>query len=157
MGKSIKTESYLTSDGYKDLERQYESLIEDKRLEVAKRIQQARDMGSLDDNLEYQAAMEELALVEGRIAELETLLKTATIIEKDTSFSTVKLGSTVVVQVGGEIDEFTIVGSAEAEPALGKISNESPVGRALMNKTCGDIIVVSTEVLETTYKIVEIK
>ena len=152
-----KNKTYLTPEGFRKLKEEYETLVSEKYPAVAKRIQSARDMGILDDNPEYEAALNEQAFIKGRISELENLLKTAVIVEKPQDFSVVKIGSTVVVQVNDEVDEFTIVGKTEADPAKNRISNESPVGKALLGKKVGDEVVVETEVFSTRYKIIEIK
>lgn len=139
-------EIYLTQEGLTKLESELEYLSTVRRQEVADRIHQAKESGSTDDNAEYEEAKNELAFVEGRILTLEKMLQNAVIISEQTKRpDSVKLGSKVVVRdQQGRKEDYVIVGSAEADPKQGKISNQSPVGLALMGKKKGDEVEVQT-------------
>lgn len=144
---------YLTKEGLAKLQKEYQHLTTVRRKEIAERIQAARELGDLSENAEYQAARDEQGFVEGRIVELEEILKGAEVIEKGESDGIIRVGSSVTVEIEGEEDVFTIVGSAEAEPEYGKISNESPVGKALLRKKSGDKVEVSLPNATLRYKI----
>ena len=146
----------LTKEGLARLKEEYEHLVKVKRPQVTERIQRARDFGDLTENSEYDAARDEQSFIEGRITELEEILRNAQLIEAPKA-DFVVIGSTVVVSFNGEVEEFTIVGSLEADPANGKISNESPVGSALLGAKIGEIIEVTTPIVRVKYKILEIK
>lgn len=147
----------LTKEGLENLKREYEKLVEIQRPAVVQRIKRAREFGDLAENSEYDAAKEEQTLVETRIETLEDVLKKAQVITPIKKTDFVIIGSTVVVEVEGEIDEFTIVGTMEADPAKRKISNESPVGKALLGARVGEIVEVSTPIVKAKYKILGIK
>jgi transcription elongation factor GreA len=149
---------YLTPDGLIKLEEELEHLRTVKRQEVARRLHEAMEDGELIENAEYEAAKNEQAFVEGRILELENILAKAKIIERGKSRDIVSIGSTVVVQEPGSAKEtYTIVGVAEANPREGMISNESPLGRALLDKKAGEQIEVNAPAGTLRFKIVEIK
>ncbi|OGD93110.1 transcription elongation factor GreA [Candidatus Curtissbacteria bacterium RIFCSPHIGHO2_01_FULL_41_44] len=147
----------LTHEGLVSLKREYNELIDIKRPAVTQRIQRAREFGDLSENSEYDAAKDEQTLLESRISQLEEVLRKAQIIEPAQKTDFVIIGSTVVVEVDGEVDEFTIVGTMEADPAKRKISNESPVGAALLGTKVGEVIEVATTIVRAKYKILEIK
>jgi transcription elongation factor GreA len=135
--------TYLTKEGFEKLQDELDYLRKVKRQEVAERLHEAMEGGELIENAEYEAAKNEQAFVEGRIQELEVILATAHIIEGQHDPNSVDVGDSVVVQEeGGEPEEYTIVGAAEADPRAGKISNESPLGKALLNRRPGDIVTV---------------
>lgn len=135
--------SFLTQEGYRKLQEELELLRTVRRQEIAERLHEAMEGGELIDNAEYEAAKNEQAFVEGRIKELEILLATARVVEDVGSADSVQVGSRVTIREDGAAEEqYTIVGAAEADPSLGKISNESPLGRALMNKKAGDTVQV---------------
>ena len=136
---------FLTLEGRRKLEEELEYLCTVRRAEVAERIQSAKDAGDIMENAAYDYAKEEQAFVEGRIQALETTLRKATIIE-GTSTDKVGLGTyvTVVEQGGDTLETYQIVGSVEADPANGRISNESPIGKALLSHRVGDEVAVST-------------
>jgi transcription elongation factor GreA len=136
--------SFLTREGYAKLQDELDFLRTKKREEIAQRLHEAMEGGELIENAEYEAAKNEQAFVEGRIKELEMLLATARVIEDTEKASgTVQVGSTVTIQEEGmDAEVYTIVGAAEANPGLGRISNESPLGRALLNKKPGEKILV---------------
>ena len=138
-------EVILTAEGYKKLQQEIDHLRGEKRREVAERIRVAREFGDIAENAEYDDAKNEQALLEQRIAQLEERVRRATVIdEKDLGTDEVKVGSTVHVkdQKSGDSQKFQIVGSAEANPAEQKLSNESPIGRALLGHKRNDIVSV---------------
>jgi len=131
----------MTKEGIERLEKELEYLRNVRRPEVAERIHQAKELASAQNNAEYEEAKNEQAFVEGRIMTLEHLLQNATVIDEEAAHhaTRVQLGSKVtVVEQDGKTRAYTIVGAAEARPAEGLISNESPVGRALLGKRVGD-------------------
>ncbi len=135
----------LTEEGLAKLEQELEHLKHVRRPQVAERIRQSKELASTQNNAEYDDAKNEQAFVEGRILTLEKLIQDSTIIDEERAHhaSQVQIGSTVTVSEGkGKRQQFTIVGSAEADPKEGKISNESPVGRALLGKRVGDEVQV---------------
>jgi len=137
--------TFLTQEGYQKLQDELDYLRTRKREEIANRLREAMEGGELIENAEYEAAKNEQAFVEGRIKELEVLLATAHVIEETITEKgeVVQVGSTVVIQEeGGKPEDYTIVGAAEAEPSKGRISNESPLGKALLGHKAGDRIQV---------------
>ena len=146
----------ITRDGLAKIEEELRYLETVRRPEVADKIRQAKELLSTPNDAEYEDAKNEQAFVEGRIQTLEALIKNATIIDENHSTELVQIGSTVSVQSGDGEERFTIVGSAEAKPAEGRISNESPVGRALLGKKKGEKVVVRVPAGDFTYKIVGI-
>jgi len=155
----LSKEMVLTQDGVAKLEHELEQLKAIKRKDVASRIKQAMTFGDLSENAEYDEAKKEQAFIEGRIATLENMLKHARIIdEDDITTDKVSAGSTVkVLDVEyNEIMEFTIVGSAEADPAHNRISNESPVGSALIGRRVGEEVNVNVPDGSIRLKILEI-
>lgn len=147
----------LTQEGLNDLKREYDQLTKVKRPQITSRIQRAREFGDLSENSEYDAAKEEQSLLEARITQLEQVLPRAQIIRQVQTSDFVVIGSTVVVEMNDEIHEFTIVGSMEADPAAKKISNESPVGKALLGLKLGEVIEVSLGPVKSKIKLLEIK
>ncbi len=135
----------ITKDGLAKLQSELEHLISVRREEVARDIKRAREMGGTDNNAEYEDAKNDHAFVEGRILTLDNIIKHAEVIETPVQPGVVELGDKVLIQnQDGKIDQFTIVGSTESSPTEGKISNESPVGQALLGKKIGDKIEVAT-------------
>lgn len=150
----------MTKEGKEKILQELEHLKSVRRKEVVEKIKIARSFGDLSENSEYDSAKEEQAFVEGRIALLETMLRNAVIIEDDTeNLDTVSLGKTVtfVELPDGEEETYTIVGSAEADPFEGKISNDSPIAKSLMGKKIGDEVVVQTPGGEYNVKIIAVK
>ncbi len=145
----------LTSDGIAELEAELKVLIE-SRPEVAERIKTAREFGDLAENAEYSSARQDQERAEGRIAEIEHILKNAQVIIQPKKKDVVELGNVVVLKSGTVSKEFTIVGSVEADPLEGKISDESPIGKALLGKKLGEDVEIQTPVDTTTYKIEKI-
>lgn len=150
---------FLTKEGFQKLQDELDHLRTVKRQEVADRLHEAMEGGELIENAEYEAAKNEQAFVEGRIQELEVLLATARVIEEDDKnhkMGVVAVGSTVTIQEQGyDPETYTIVGAAEANPREGKISNESPIGKAILNHNIGDSVPVETP--SGTYKVKIIK
>lgn len=144
----------ITIEGKKELEKELEQL-KSRRGEIAEKIAAARDYGDLSENAEYDAAREEQGLVESRIAEIEDILQNAEII-KASRKSTIGLGSKVELKNGSKTITYFIVGPVEANPIEGKISNESPIGRALVGKKEGDKAVVTTPKGEISYTVVKV-
>jgi len=139
--------NFLTKDGFQKLQDELDYLRTAKRQEVANRLHEAMEGGELIENAEYEAAKNEQAFVEGRIQELDLLLATAKIIEENgkKKSDTVILGAKVTIKEGNfEAETFTIVGVAEANPREGKISNESPIGKAILSRKVGDTVKVET-------------
>lgn len=147
----------LTQEGLSNLKQEYEELVYQKRPAITQRIRNAREFGDLSENSEYDAAKEEQTLIETRITALEQVLKKAQVITPTQKTDFIVIGSTVVVEIEGEIDEFQVVGTMEADPAKRKISNESPVGQALLGAKVGDVVEVSTPIVKAKYKVLEIK
>ncbi len=150
--------TYLTKEGLKNLEQELDSLRTVRRAEVAERLHQAMEDGELIENAEYEAAKNEQAFVEGRILTLETMLSNAEIIQENGSSDIVNLGSSVVVKEAESLDseKYLIVGAAEASPVEGRISNESPLGHALLGRRVGDEIKVIAPAGELLFRVVEI-
>ena len=146
----------LTKEGLNKLKEELEYLKNKKRPQVSDRIKQAKELGDLSENAEYQEAKEEQSFVEGRILALERLIKTSSVAEKTRSDGRVHVGSQVKIDKEGQIMNFTIVGSTEADPVRGKISLESPFGEALMGKSVGDEAEISLPGRKTICKILEI-
>jgi transcription elongation factor GreA len=131
--------SFLTLEGYQKLQAELEHLRTAKRQEVAARLHEAMEGGELIEDAEYEAAKNEQAFVEGRIQELEVLLANARVFEETGTRDVIQVGAKVIIQEeGNEPEKYTIVGPAEANPRNGRISNESPLGRALMDHRAGD-------------------
>lgn len=153
-------EVLLTGDGVKKLEEELHYLKSVKRREIAERIRQAIEFGDISENSEYEEAKNEQAFVEGRIITLEKMLRHARIIDpSEAPPDTVSIGATVLLkdlEYGDEI-EYTIVGSAEADPTANKISNESPVGRAILGQKVGAVVEVKVPAGVLKYQILNIR
>lgn len=147
----------LTREGYEKLQKEYRTLKDTARQSAVERLQKARAMGDLKENSEYSAAKEDLALVEGRIQELETILKDVVITNQHGDSLVVELGNKVVVEHDGKESEFDIVGEFEADPMNGKLSQSSPIGKALLDRKVGDTVEVVIPAGKTSYKIISIK
>ncbi|MFA6080864.1 MAG: transcription elongation factor GreA [Patescibacteria group bacterium] len=147
----------LTQKGYDDLKIEHEDLLKNKKPKAIERLSKARSMGDLSENSEYTAAKEELAFVEGRVQEIEEILDNANIVENNQAGDQVQVGSSVMVEVGGNTESFQIVGEFEADPMNKKLSQNSPIGMALINKKIGDLVEVNIPAGKIQYKIVEIK
>ncbi|MEX0616437.1 MAG: transcription elongation factor GreA [Candidatus Woykebacteria bacterium] len=147
---------YLTSEGLKKLKDEYEELTKVKRKEITERISKAREFGDISENSEYDTARDEQSFIEGRILEIEEILKHAKKINEGVKHSLVEMGSHVKVEVDGHNDDFVIVSSVEANPIEGKISNESPVGKALLGAKIGDVVTVASSI-KSTFKVLDVK
>lgn len=155
--KDLNQKILLTQAGLEDLQKEYHELIDKKRPNLVERMARARELGDLAENSDYAAAKEDLAFIDGRIIELEEILKDAkvvTISKKDRK--TVGLGSIVSVDLKGKKEIFTIVGEWEADPIQKKISHTSPLGKALIGKRPGDEVSVEAPVGKIAYKILKI-
>lgn len=150
--------NFLTQEGYDKLQEELNYLRNEKRQEVAARLREAADGEDLIENAEYEAAKNEQAFVEGRIQELEILLATAKIIKDGNKSDCVSVGSKVIIQEEGydDTETFVIVGAAEAKPSEGRISNESPLGKALLGCKEGEITTVQAPDGEYKVKIVKV-
>ncbi len=146
----------LTPEGLVKLNEELKNLIEVKRKEVIERIREAAAHGDLSENADYAQAREEQSFIEGRIQEIEEMVKNAEIINTSSNHATVSIGATVTVSVAGLERRYTIVGSNEANPTEGKISNESVVGKNLLGKRVGDKVQISTPAGDTTYEVLSI-
>ena len=144
----------ITDEGKRELEAELEEL-KSRRGDIAEKIAEARDYGDLSENAEYDAAREEQGLVESRIAEIEDILLNAELIKTGKS-SKVALGSKVELKTGERTVVYSVVGPVEADPLEGKISNESPIGEALMNKKVGESVTISTPKGQISYTIISI-
>lgn len=146
----------LTQSGIDELKAEQAELKE-RRKKVAENLKDAREYGDLSENAEYHAAREEQVQVESRLGEIENILKNVKVIEAPNNKSEVELGNTVVLKNDGSTKELTIVGSVEADPLNNKISDESPIGQALMGKKVGDEAEIKTPNGTTLYRVEEIK
>ena len=149
--------NYISAEGLRKIEAEYHDLKTVKRRELANRIEAAKALGDLSENAEYHEAKDALGFVEGRILEIEDFMKNYEIIKETGSSGVVRIGCTVVVESKGKQKTFHIVGSNEADPPAGRISNESPIGGALLGTKVGDKVSVDSPGGTTTYTIVEIR
>ncbi len=148
---------YVTREGLKKLEEERDYLRTIKRAEVAQRLHDAMGEGDIDENAEYDDAKNEQSFVEGRILTLETMVKNAVIIQEGKGRDQVGLGSTVTIaEEGGDPETYHLVGSAEADPRQGRISNESPLGRALLGKRVGDKVTYTAPAGTLSFQIIAI-
>jgi transcription elongation factor GreA len=157
-------ETILTAEGLEKLKAELNELRTVKRLENEERLHEAISHGDLSENSEYDAAKDEQARIEGRIQEIEQMLKTAVVIDSSKKRkSEVELGTKVTIEdlapefEEDKIQEYTVVGTTEADPFAGKISNESPIGAAILGKKVGTVVTVRTPLGDHQYKIKKIK
>ena len=150
---------YLTKEGLAVLKKEYDELTKIKRPDVLERVTQARNMGDLSENAEYVASREELTFIDGRVDELEIILKQAIIIRENANASNhaIKLGSTVTLHSNGKKEIFTLVGEWEADPTNKKISHESPLGKVLIGKKVGEKVQVEAPAGKITYAVISVK
>jgi transcription elongation factor GreA len=148
--------AYLSKEGLEQIRQELDELVNVRRAEIAARIHEAKEHGDITENAEYEDAKNEQAFVEGRIQALSALVKNAVVIEENHNSTHVQIGSTVTIQSKDGKESFMIVGSAEASPADGRISNESPVGRALLGRKKGEEVTVSVPAGDSKYKILSI-
>lgn len=151
----MKKQFHLTHEGINELKTELEELVA-RRGPIAERIKAAREFGDLTENAEYTSARQEQEQVEGRIAQIEHILQNVDVITKPKSDSKVRLGSKVKLKCDGKLQEFTIVGTMEADPLEGKISDESPIGQALLGKKEGEEVEIKTPAETMVCKIVDI-
>lgn len=144
---------YITKDGLSELKKEYEELTNVKRPDVLSRVSQARSLGDLSENAEYVAAREDLSFIDGRIDELEELLKQAIIISESHSNHIVKIGSKVTLHAHGKKIVYSVVGEWEADPIEKKISHKSPLGQALMGKRVGEKVEVDAPAGKIVYTV----
>lgn len=150
-------EFYLTVDGVSKLKDELDDLVNVQRAKIANRLKEAKEYGDLSENIQWDDAKDQQAFIEGRISELEHILKHAAVIEAPKKHDEVRLGSTVHVEVEEGSQKYTIVGTTEANPEEGKISDESPIGRALIGKKPGEEVEISVPSGTITYKITKIE
>jgi transcription elongation factor GreA len=147
----------LTSEGKEKLEAELHLFKTEKRKQVAEKIEAAKEMGDISENAEYAAAKDEQAFLEARITELETILAYAQVVDHQAVGESVNIGTTVKLRTdGGEMREYTIVGYNEANPSDGKISNESPLGQALVGKKVNDTVVIKAPSGEKKFTVISI-
>jgi len=150
--------TYLTAEGLEKIKAELKELTGERRTELAARLRSAIQMGDLSENADYHKAKEDQAFLEGRIQELEYLVRNAVIIEKSADRGVVNVGDTVTIQEGGyPAETYHLVGPTEADPRNGRISHESPIGRALMDHRVGELVNVETPEGKTQFKILKIE
>lgn len=147
---------HLTKQGLADLQEEYQKLTQVKKPELLERLEKARSMGDLSENEAYQQARREKEIIEGRIEELEQILKRARVVENNQN-GIVQLGSLVKVHLDGDEQELLLVDESEADIGAGKVSHASPFGQALLGKKKGDSIQVEAPIGKITYTILEVK
>lgn len=143
----------ISQEGLEQLQKELKELMEVKRPDVVKRIESAKALGDLSENAEYHDAKDQLGLIDTRISELQELVHTVTVVEKSEGGATVSLGSKVDCEVGKGVKTFQVVGASEADPSSGKVSNESPIGKALFGHKAGDEVTVETPAGKTLFVI----
>jgi len=147
----------LTQSGYDELVKELNNLKETRLPQAIDRLARAREFGDLSENSEYDAARDDLAWVRGRLEELEDIINRSQVVKYSGSNSQVSIGSVVLIHINGVESEFTIVGEWEADPAVKKISHESPLGKALIGKEVGDQVEVEAPAGKIVYTVKEIK
>jgi len=151
-------EHYLTAEGKAKVKAELDDLVNNKRVALAMRLRDAIQQGDLSENADYHAAKEDQAFLEGKILELEAILRNAVIIQEGGGGGeVVQVGSRVTVEESGDNLTFTVVGAKEANPREGKISNESPVGKALLGRRVGEVARAATPAGEIAYKVIKIQ
>jgi len=148
---------FLTKEDLEKIKKELDYLKKVKRKEIAQRLKETSSMGDLTENSAYQEAKEAQGFLEGRILELENLIREAKIVEKIDGAKWVQIGSTVVLNSGNRKEKYKIVGSGQANPSKGQISIDSPLGKALLDKPEGAIVTLKTPLGETKYKIIKIE
>lgn len=154
---SSKSEFLLTAAGVQTLQDELHQLTTEKRAEIAERLKEAKAEGDLSENARYDAARDEQGFMEGRISEIEHILKHVVLIERKDGAGVVGIGSTVHVELEDGVQHYQIVGSTEANPDEGKISNESPIGQALLGRKPGDKVEVTVPSGVMSYKIIKVE
>jgi len=148
---------YISRESLEDLQKELERLKKEGRMEIAERLKRAKEYGDLSENSEYSDAKESQAKLETRIFELEEMIRDAVLIKKTARRDIVGIGSTVDVQKGFKTFKYTIVGSREAKPEANLISNESPLGKAFLEKRVGESVEINTPSGKMKYKITKIE
>lgn len=148
--------TFITKEGLKRLSEELNYLKTTKRKEIAERIREAKELGDLSENAEYTEAKEEQAFIEGKIIELEYIIKNSQVIESEKKTDRVTVGSKIKIKSNGQEFEYLIVGSNESDPSNGKISNESPLGKAFLNKKIGEVVIVAVPQGKVEFKIISI-
>jgi transcription elongation factor GreA len=154
---NAQKEFYLTPEGVTKLKEELEDLTHNQRHKVALRLKEAKEYGDLSENTAWDDAKDQQAFVEGRIAEIENILRHSSLIQPPKVHTAVGLGSTVHLELEDGIQKYTIVGSTEANPDEGRISNDSPIGRALIGKKPGEVVEVAVPSGTMTYKITKVE
>lgn len=153
----MEKDIYLTSEGIEKIKIELDDLVNNKRPDIARRLRAAIEMGDISENADYIKAKEDQGFLEGRIQELEHIIKNVVIISENNNADCVEIGSEVIVKEEGYDEEtFFIVGSKEADPENGKISYESPIGKSLLKHKAGEIVRVNTPAGFTNFKIIKI-
>lgn len=154
----MKDTHYLTPEGKEKLEKELQDLKTRGRQELSERLQSAISMGDLSENADYHKAKEDQGFLEGRIQEIKSILHNAEVIETKSSYNEVALGATVTIKESGQEPEtYTIVGRKEANPREGKISHESPIGKALIGHEVGDVVNVNIQDGKIEFEILAIE
>ncbi len=151
-----KKEILITQEGLDKLKAEFDDLVHNRRPDIIARIKSAKELGDLSENAEYSAAKDEQSFIEGRIQELDEVVKHAKVVADNGGSKVVSVGSHLVVEIEGDKDEFDIVGPAESDPANGRISTDSPVGQALLGHKAGDSVAVKTPDGNVSYKVIKI-
>ena len=153
-----KKKTYLTDAGIQKLNYELTNLTAKQRPELAKRLRDAIKMGDLKENADYHAAKEDQAFIEGRILEVQEMLRSSVLISNQIDKQEVSIGSTVTIsEDNSDEEQYTLVGPAEADPTMGRISHESPIGQAIIGKSIGDSVQVSTPGGNITFQIIRIE
>lgn len=149
----------VTKEGLKALQDEYERLVNQERPKNVEAISEARSHGDLRENAAYDAAKHDQSIIEGRIRELERMLKRVELIDEHESDagSAVRIGSTVTIEIDGEEESYTIVGAVESRPSEGRISNESPFGKALLGRSEGEEVTIETPGMDMTARILRVE
>lgn len=149
--------NYLSKEKYSEIQGELERLKSEGRRDIAERLKAAKDLGDLSENSDYQEARDEQMRLEQRISQLEDILRSSAIIHKTGGATLVRLGSRVKVKRDGKTSEYTIVGSNESNPVEGLVSNESPIGKALLGKKTGDVVTLKIPKGEAKVSILSIE
>ncbi len=153
----LNSKVLLTREGLEALKREYKELADVKRPDTVQRLSDARDLGDLSENSEYAAAKQDLSFIDGRMLELEEIIHGAKLISGNHQKNKVDVGCKVILHINGKKDEYMLVGEWEADPKEKKISDESPLGKALMGKKVGDRVQVEAPAGKVIYKILGIE
>jgi transcription elongation factor GreA len=157
MDATAKKDFYLTQDGVTKLKSELDDLIQNQRPKVAQELKEAKEYGDLSENASWDAAKDHQSFIEGRISEIEHILRNVVVIKAPKSTGKITIGSTVHLEIEGGKQVYTIVGSTEANPSEGKISNESPIGQALVGKAKGEEVEIDVPSGTMTFKVSHIE